>query len=246
MFLALLIDARIISIFDLPSGFVLLMWGVLILDLILYNAFFSMKLGKKLYLSVVTVLLILIAITCNLVYGIYYSLNIFYLALIITGLIIALLCTILWDKKLLLKYIRDNDFQKVLVHSNKMLKGDPNNYFALSSKANALRMIGKYSDALEVCESFLEKNSSDWYLLNIKVDVLINLQQLDEAEEINEKLLLKDSKDMFALENKGQILFERGLYQESIEYFEDALNKMPDKRKMGINGIKTRKINFSS
>jgi tetratricopeptide (TPR) repeat protein len=47
---------------------------------------------------------------------------------------------------------------------------------------------------------------------------------------------------MIALANQGQILLERGLYQESIENFENALKRIPNKEKFSLRGLKLMKL----
>lgn len=110
-------------------------------------------------------------------------------------------------------------------------------------KASILGVFGRYEETLELINQ-LEKKSNKAIkvlTLNLKSLALLELKRFDEAEVLIKNILKKNSKNEHTLFYKGILLSKMGHKQESIKYYEDALELM-DKNLLKFRKSKIKRI----
>lgn len=196
---------------------------------------------KKLYILIVTVVLL----TITVLYSIWTQANdllsiVTYIPFL-AGLTLAL--TIAGDinksgEKITLmnegvEFCKEKKFQEALDIFDEALELDPKDYQILVNRAAALGMLERYNETIKASNENLQKHPNDFLVLNIKARALLKIGKLDESLKIVEKTIEEQpSEDLvsIALANKGEILSEKGHYTEAIEYYDQALEKLPLKK----------------
>lgn len=118
-------------------------------------------------------------------------------------------------------------FESALQNINKATEFHPNYPEHMLFKADILRNLGRYDDALLIAEKFFEKDEELEYY-NFKSNILSSKGDIDGAIEELEKAIKKDPKDINLLHNKIFLLIRK-------EKFDDALELIFELRKIYPN-----------
>lgn len=128
---------------------------------------------------------------------------------------------------------KEKKFQEALDIFDEALELDPEDYQIQVNRASTLGMLERYDETIKLSDEILQRHPNDLLVLNLKAHALLKMGKLDESLKIVEKTIEEQpSEDLvsIALANKGEILSEKGHYPEAIEYYEQALEKLPLKK----------------
>lgn len=157
------------------------------------------------------------------------------------------------------KIIRDSiylighkKYEEALDKIDKMLKLSSNDFSAMYLKAMVLGTLKRYQEQLEISDNLIERNGWDLsaktelfigaiHVFNFKTFALLGLKQYDKAEGLIEKIIENDLQNGTTLLYKVVLLSESGNYDESIDYYEDAL-ELFDKETIKIENTYRGKI----
>jgi len=94
---------------------------------------------------------------------------------------------------------------------------------ALQNSALSLLHLGKFSEAVSICDKVLARDNFDNYALTIKIHAFENLRRYDEVLRCSKTLLTKNKEDTWALNTAGLALNELNRHKEAIEFFDRTL-----------------------
>ncbi|MGF7117706.1 tetratricopeptide repeat protein [Methanobacterium oryzae] len=219
--------------------FMVLAWIVAVTFMYFY------KTNQKLYLCIVVPLFFLASAFFYLIDLRYQLVNSATLIFpILGGLLIGVVFTDDMERLELLKesasLMEMSKFNESLFILDKSLESRTD-YRVMYLKASILGVFGRYEETLELVNQ-LEKKSKALkiHTLNLKSVVLLGLKRFEEAEVLIKNILKKNSNE-HALVYKGILLSKMGRKQESIKYYEDALELM-DKNLLKFRKSKIKRI----
>jgi tetratricopeptide (TPR) repeat protein len=225
---------------------ILFLGFVFILPFIL-NKFFT-KYDNRVYIVIVTSILLLSTIFYSIWTKNSDLFNIGTYTPFLAGLIFAFELT--WDRRKYyekftifrkgIAFLEEKKFTEALDKFDETLELDPKYLPASINRALTLGFLERHNEAINASNDILLRHPNDFIVLNLKAHVLLKVGKCDEALEIVERTLKEPSLDdnllFVALVNKGEILFEKGSYHETIEYYEQALEKVPLKKTWKLQG----------
>jgi tetratricopeptide (TPR) repeat protein len=132
------------------------------------------------------------------------------------------------------EFCQEKKFQEALDIFDEALELDPKDYQIRVNRASTLGMLGRYNETIKASDEILQKHPNDLLVLNLKAHALLKIGKFDESLKIVEKTIEEQPSEDYlvsiALANKGEILSEKGHYPEAIEYYDQALEKLPLKK----------------
>lgn len=134
----------------------------------------------------------------------------------------------IWDQ-LANEMITRDLYEEALYYFNKMLEVEPLNSYAVEHKANMLDILGRYEEALECIDNYLESNSTDANIWILKGDLLdAHLNDYEGALKCFDRALEIDPENEEAWSKKGYILKEMRRYAEAAKCFRTTMRLMVD------------------
>lgn len=109
-----------------------------------------------------------------------------------------------------------------------VLELDPDHAFALASKGQVLRLLGRNEEALEALDRALELDPTEAFTFRAKGVTLHSLRRHGEALEALDRALELDPSHVFALGVKGSVLQTLGRYEEALRVLDRASELAPD------------------
>lgn len=104
----------------------------------------------------------------------------------------------------------------------------PDHYYSGLEYGRLLNQMGKYQQALTVCESLLTNQPADKSLLVIKAGALLGIGDTQKSVDIYRILLQQDSEQPFIWLLLGHALKAQGEYQQAISAYHKAADIKPD------------------
>lgn len=204
--------------------FMVLAWIIAVIFMYFY------KTNQKLYLGIVILLFLISAFfyMTDPRYQLFNSATIIFP--ILGGLLIGVVFTddmerleLLKESATLLEMSKLNESLSIL---DKSLESRTD-HRVMYLKASIIGVFGRYEETLELLNQLEKKSNKAIKILtlNLKSLALLELKRFDEAEVLIKNILKKNSNE-HALVYKGILLSKMGHKQESIKYYEDALEIM--------------------
>jgi tetratricopeptide (TPR) repeat protein len=123
------------------------------------------------------------------------------------------------------------EYQEILEQSEKLLKNNPDDYYALYNKAVCLSGLEKYEDAVVTFERLIGIKDDVDVIWNDFGEALWKLERYYQALEAYEKAILLDSGNEVHISNawlgKGKVLIDMELNDEALKAFEKAIELNP-------------------
>jgi tetratricopeptide (TPR) repeat protein len=116
------------------------------------------------------------------------------------------------------------NYSGAIHHYDKVLSIDPNDKYALLSKAISLFGLGNYTDALKTYDKAFVPVAVYTYILKSKGDTLFEKGDFTTAIETYDQALSINSSDIYTLHSKGKALSYLGKHDEASKNFDKALS----------------------
>ena len=98
----------------------------------------------------------------------------------------------------------------------------------INTKANLLKKLFRYEEAIDLLRGSLEKEADNKFLLGTFGNVLFLSGQYDQSLEVFDKLLSVDNNNIHALDGKGKVYWSLGMLDHARTCYNSVLTVDPD------------------